>query len=344
MRSELLITYGEEFNEKPKSLNDLLIIGKISDQLSYPNFFKIFDPKVIICLDGPIPYLLTSRIKQKTNLSIFADARSKNLLKRTLKIFPNFKKSMLNKFDFVFAENEMVASQLFQFSLDEHKIKGVGLLQSSIAPLPFSKNDIIFDNFKGRPTWAALNIHEKEIEFVLKAHRQVLRTAFQYGLYISLSDPKTDHVLKEQCSKLGLGLSDVEETQKPGEVTQVYFSKETESSTRFMRRSPIIFNGNTLAELDQQEDPLVAASFCCGILHGPNTDSFSMEYEGLKSVGAASQVQSSNELATELNKVYAANNAANMGVAALDFISAGAENTDKVVELVFGYLKDRELI
>ena len=240
----MLITYGEEFNEKPKSLNDLLIIGKISDQLSYPNFFKIYDPKVIICLDGPIPYLVTSRIKQKSHLSIFADARSKNLPKRTVKIFPNFKKNMLSKFDFVFAENETAASQLFQISVDEHKIKGVGLLQSSIAPLPFSENDIIFDNLKGRPTWAALNIHEKEIEFVLRAHRQVLRTAFQYGLYISLSDPKTDHVLKEQCSKLGLGLSDVEETQKPGEVTQVYFSKETESSTRFMRRSPIIFNGN----------------------------------------------------------------------------------------------------
>ena len=340
----MLITYGEEFNEKPKSLNDFLIVGKISDQLSFPNFFKKYDPKVIICLDGPIPYLLTSRIKQKKHLSIFADARSKNLLRRTLKIFPNFKKSMLNKFDFVFAENEIVASQQFQISVDQNKIKGVGLLQSSIAPLPFSENDIIFDDLRGRPTWAALNIHEKEIEFVLKAHRQLLRTAFQYGLYISLSDPKTDHVLKEQCSKLGLRLSNVEETQKPGEVTQVYFSKETNSSTRFMRRSPVIFNGNTLAALGQQEDPLVAASLCCGILHGPNTDAFSVEYKGLKSVGAALEVKSTNELATELNKLYAADNAANMGVAALDFISAGAENTDKVVELVFGYLKDRELI
>ena len=340
----MLVTYGEEFNEKPKSLNDLLIVGKISDQLSCPNFFKIYDPKIIICLDGPIPYLVTSRIKQKSHLSIFADARSKNLPKRTVKIFPNFKKNMLSEFDFVFAENETAASQLLQISVDEHKIKGVGLLQSSIAPLPFSENDITSNNLKGRPTWAALNIHEKEIGFVLKAHLQVLRTAFQYGLYISLSDPKTDHILKEQCTKLGLGLSDVKDTQKPGEVTQVYFSKEPESSIRFMRRSPIIFNGNTLAALDQQEDPLVAASFCCGILHGPNTDAFSVDYEGLKSVGAALQVQSSNELATELNKLYAADNAANMGVAALDFISAGAENTDKVVELVFGYLKDRELI
>ena len=340
----MLVTYGEVFNEKPKSLNDLSIIGKISDQLSYPNFFKKYDPKVVICLDGPIPYLLNSRIKQKRHLSIFADARSKNLLKRTLKIFPNFKKSMLNKFDFVFAENEMVASQLFQTSVDENKIKGVGLLQSSIAPLPFSENDIIFDNLKGRPTWAALNIHEKEIEFVLKAHQQVLRTAFQYGLYISLSDPKTEYILKEQCSKLGLGLSDVEETQKPGEVTQVYFSKEPESSIGLMRRSPVIFNGNTLAALEQQDDPLVAASLGCGIIHGPNTDAFSVEYKGLKSAGAALQVQSSNELATELNKLYSADNAANMGVAALDFISAGAENTDKVVELVFKYLKDRELI
>jgi hypothetical protein len=36
--------------------------------------------------------------------------------------------------------------------------------------------------------------------------------------------------------------------------------------------------------------------------------------------------------------------AANMGTAALDFISSGAENTDKIVKLVFEYLKQRELI
>ena len=111
-----------------------------------------------------------------------------------------------------------------------------------------------------------------------------------------------------------------------------------------MRLAPIVFNGNTLAMLDQQEDPLIAASLCCGILHGPNTNAYSMEYEGLKSVGAALQVQSSNELATELNKLYSADKAANMGIAALDFISSGAENTDKIIELVFEYLKDRELI
>ena len=40
MRAEFLITYGEEFTEKPNCLYDFLIIGKISDQLSHPNFFK----------------------------------------------------------------------------------------------------------------------------------------------------------------------------------------------------------------------------------------------------------------------------------------------------------------
>ena len=344
MRLEFLITYGEEFIEKPNSLYDFLIVGKISDQLSHPNFFKKYDPKVIICLDGPIPYLLISRIKQKKYLSILADARLANLAQRKLRILSNFKKTVFNKFDFVFTENEMAASQLFQNSVDEHKIKGMGLLQSSIAPLPFSENNSIFSILKGKPMWAALNIHEREIGFVLKAHRQVLRAAFQYCLTISLSNPKTEGVLREHCSKLDLRLNAVEDIQTPGEANQVYFSKEPVNNIKLMRLAPIVFNGNTLAMLDQQEDPLIAASLCCGILHGPNTNAYSMEYEGLKSVGAAIQVQSSNELATELDKLYSADKAANMGIAALDFISSGAENTDKIVELVFEYLKDRELI
>jgi len=344
LRAEFLITYGEEFTDKPNSLYDFLIIGKISDQLSHPNFFKEYDPQVIICLDGPLPYLLTSRIKQNKYLSIFADVRSKNLSNRKLKILPNFRKTVFNNFDFVFTENEMTASQLFQSSVDEHKIKGMGLLQSSIAPLPFSENDVTFSDLKGRPMWAALNIHQQEIGLVLNAHRQVLRAAFQYCLTISLSSPKDIDVLKEQCSKLDLRLSAVEDIQTPGEATQVYFSKEPVNNIKLMRLAPIVFNGNTLAMLDQQKDPLIAASLCCGILHGPNTNPYSMEYEGLKSVGAALQIQSSNELATELNRLYSANSAASMGIAALDFISCGAENTDKIVELVCDYLNHRELI
>ena len=56
--------------KNPIVLYDFLIIGKISDQLSHQIFFKEYDPKVVICLDGPLPYLLTSRIKQKKHLSI----------------------------------------------------------------------------------------------------------------------------------------------------------------------------------------------------------------------------------------------------------------------------------
>ena len=118
LRTEFLITYGEEFTKKPISLYGFLILGKISDQLSHPNFFKEYDPQVVICLDGPLPYLLTSRIKQKKYLSIFADARLANLTKRKLRILSNFKKNVFNKFDFVFTENEMAASKLFQNSVD----------------------------------------------------------------------------------------------------------------------------------------------------------------------------------------------------------------------------------
>jgi 3-deoxy-D-manno-octulosonic-acid transferase len=217
-------------------------------------------------------------------------------------------------------------------------------LQSSVVPLPFLETNTIFNNLKGRPMWAALNIHEQEIKLVLRAHQQVLRAAFQYCLTISLSNPELEDILKEYCSKLDLRLSVIEENKTPDGATQVYFSKQPEDNIKFMRLSPIVFNGNTFAMLDQQEDPLIAASLCCGILHGPNTSEYSMDYKGLKSVGAALQVRSSSELAAELNTLYSANKAANMGIAALDFISSGAENTDKIVELVFGYLKQRELI
>ena len=131
----------------------------------------------------------------------------------------------------------------------------MGLLQSSIAPLPFSENDNVSSDLKGKPIWAALNIHEQEIELVLKAHRLVLRAAFQYCLTISLSNPKLESILKEHCSRLDLRLSPIEEIKTTGEATQVYFSNQPEDNIKFMRLSPVVFYGNTIASPDEQEDP-----------------------------------------------------------------------------------------
>ena len=63
----------------------------------------------------------------------------------------------------------------------------------------------LLSELKGRPMWAALNIHKQEISLVLK-HIDKYYGSFQYCLTISLSDPKDIDVLKEQCNKLDLRL------------------------------------------------------------------------------------------------------------------------------------------
>ena len=342
--NECLLSYGEAFNEKPKVSESIHLIGKISDQLSSPKFFQKYGPKVIICLDGPLPYLLKSYVKKKKYFSILADLRSESLPKRKFRLIPNLKMSELNIFDFIFPENEKVASQLLQNSLEENKIKRVGLSQSSILPLPFPETNNSLHNLQGRPKWAALNIHEDEIEVVLKAHQQVLKAAYRYCLTISLSDPKFEIKLQDLCNRLDLRLGILDEQKIPEEAVQVYFSRDPEDANKLMRLSPVVFSGNTLSGRDKQENPLVAASLCCGILYGVNTGVYSEEYKGLTNAGAAIQITNSNELATEINKLYLANKVADMGVAALDFISSGAEITDQIVELVFDYLNSRGLI
>ena len=252
--------------------------------------------------------------------------------------------SEFNNFDIIFPENERIASQLLRSSLEQNKIKGVGLSQSSLVPQQFPESDDSLLNLHGRPKWAALNIQEDEIEVVLKAHQKVLKTAHRYCLTISLSDPKFEIKLQELCNRLDLRLGILDEQQISEEAVQVYFSRESEDANKLMRLSPVVFNGNTLSERNKQENPLVAASLCCGILYGVNTGIYSEEYRGLTNVGAAIQITNSNELATQINKLYLANKVADMGVAALDFISSGAEITDQIVEFVFDYLNHRDLI
>lgn len=339
-----MLSYGEAFKKKPKVSESFQLIGKISDQLSSPNFFQKYGPEVIICLDGPLPYLLKSCVKKKKYLSILADLRSESLPKRKFRLIPNFKMSEFNNFDIIFPENERIASQLLRSSLEQNKIKGVGLSQSSLVPQQFPEADDSLLNLHGRPKWAALNIQEDEIEVVLKAHQKVLKTAHRYCLTISLSDPKFEIKLQELCNRLDLRLGILDEQQISEEAVQVYFSRESEDANKLMRLSPVVFNGNTLSERNKQENPLVAASLCCGILYGVNTGIYSEEYKGLTNAGAAIQITNSNELATEINKLYLANKVADMGVAALDFISSGAEITDQIVEFVFDYLNHRDLI
>ena len=107
-----MLSYGEAFKKKPKVSESIHLIGKISDQLSSPNFFQKYGPEVIICLDGPLPYLLKSRVKKKKYLSILADLRSESLPQRKFRLIPNFKMSEFSNFDIIFPENERIASQL----------------------------------------------------------------------------------------------------------------------------------------------------------------------------------------------------------------------------------------
>ena len=153
--------------------------------------------------------------------------------------------SEFNNFDIIFPENERIASQLLRSSLEQNKIKGVGLSQSSLVPQQFPEADDSLLNLHGRPKWAALNIQEDEIEVVLKAHQKVLKTAHRYCLTISLSDPKFEIKLQELCNRLDLRLGILDEQQISEEAVQVYFSRESEDANKLMRLSPVVFNGNT---------------------------------------------------------------------------------------------------
>ena len=176
---------------------------------------------------------------------------------------------------------------------------------------------------------------------MIGAHRQAQRRSHRLLLILVPDDPDHGEGWVRRLVAQGLTVAQRSAGQEPGPDTQVYVADTEQEMGLWYRLAPISFLGQSLDEAGGI-NPYEAASLGSAILHGPHIDRHRRAYGRLASAGASRVAQDGNDLGDLVEALLSPDVAASMAHGAWKVCSSGAEVTDRVKDLIFAALDEKE--
>ncbi len=261
-----------------------------------------------------------------------------------LRWFPGAARRIFDQFRYILAVDGRSARNLRRLGAPEDRLEVLGRLRDLPPPLECAEaeRESLAARLATRPVWLAVRLDRSEEAPVIGAHRRVSRRAHRYLLILMPAEAGRGAELARKLEQEGWSVALRSAGQEPGEDTQIFIADEPDELGLMLHLSPIAFFGQTLAESSESpEDPFHAAALGAALLHGPRTGAFAPRFALLRSIGAAREVQSEQELARELEYLLAPDKVAAMAQAAWEATTSGAEVSERLCELVHAALDAR---
>lgn len=249
---------------------------------------------------------------------------------------PDLTKVTLQRFDKVLASTGNSANRLLKLGVAARDITITGPLMEGCAAIPC--NDKIRDRMAqlldSRPVWLAAMVQPAEVPVVVAAHRAALRSAHRRLLIIVPDDPAEGDPMTEALRAEGWRVAQWSRSENPDEACQIIVADTRGDMGLWYRMAPVTFMGSSLDASYRGQDPYEPAGLGSAILHGPHVSRHMSTYTRLSSAGAARLVRDADTMAAALTLLTAPDQAAAMAHAAWEVTTAGAEVTDRVMELI----------
>ncbi len=253
--------------------------------------------------------------------------------------FPGFAKSLLRRFSFVLAQDDVTAKNLHRLGLPRDRIEVTGTLKEGSAALPHDEAERtrFANSLSGRPVWLAASTHPGEEDIVAKAHRQAARAAQRLLLIIAPRHPERGPEIARKLRADGWDIAVRSKGEVPDASTQIYLADTLGEMGLWYRIAPVSFLGGSLVDIGGH-NPFEPAALGSAIIHGPHVHKVADIYERLAEVGATVEVKTTDDLVKAVGRVLSPDKAAAMAHAAWEISSSGAEVTDRALELLVSYL------
>jgi 3-deoxy-D-manno-octulosonic-acid transferase len=111
----------------------------------------------------------------------------------------------------------------------------------------------------------------------------------------------------------------------------------------WFRLAPISFLGRSLSP-DGGANPYEAAALGSAVIHGPNVGNYRRAYAKLSESSACIQVRDGEELSEAVDALLSPDVAARLAHEAWAVCSSGADVTDRVRDMIFTALEEREAV
>ena len=310
--------------EKNKSVSQILItsntvsssniIKKLNLKKTIHQFFPIdcnfiskkfidyWKPSKVFFIDSEIwPNTINNLSTQKIPIILLNGRITKKTLRRWL-IFPNFAKSLFEKFQICFSSS--LETKGYLKKLGAQNIKFIGNLKFSQSENETLELDKSLRKFiKSKKSWCASSTHYSEEKFCGLTH---LKLSKKHKNLLTIIIPR--HIgrvksIENELSKLNLKIHLDEPKKRISPDTSIYLVNSYGKTKLFYKECKNIFLGGSIINHGGQ-NPLEAARYGCKVFHGPNISNFKEIYDFLKNKRLSKKITNHNNLADLLDVTF----------------------------------------
>lgn len=247
--------------------------------------------------------------------------------------------SLLRRFDHAMVQDEITAMYLRRLGLPASRMEVTGTLKEGAAALPCNDEERreMTEHLAGRPVWLAASTHEGEERVILDAHDLALKVNPRLLLILVPRHAQRGDDIAQMLQSEGWRFNRRAAGEMPEAEANVYLADTMGDLGLWYRVSPISFVGGSMEPVGGH-NPFEPAALGSAILHGPFVTNFVDIYQRLTEAKAARLVSGPDTLAEAVHDLLNPDRAAAMAHAAWEVVSAGAEVTDRALDLILDRL------
>ena len=265
-------------------------------------FLNYWKPSKVFFIDSEIwPNTINNLYDKKIPIILLNGRITKKTLGRWL-IFPNFAKSLFQKFQICFSSS--LESKKYLKKLGAENIKFIGNLKFSQSESEGLELDKSLRNFlRSKNLWCASSTHYNEEKFCGQTHLKLYK---RYKNLLTIIIPR--HVgrvksIKDELSNLNLKVHLDEPKKKISPDTNIYLVNSYGKTKSFYKECKNVFLGGSIINHGGQ-NPLEAVRYGCKVFHGPNVSNFKEIYDFLKNKKLSKKITNHKTLANLLHMTF----------------------------------------
>lgn len=299
-------------------------------------FLDRWRPDLCLWAGGQLRHALINAAADRKTPMFLIDADESGFDTSRWRWLPDLTKATLRRFDKVLASTGNAANRLLKLGVTPADITITGPLMEGCAALPCNDRarDRIAQLLDGRPVWLAAMVQPAEVPVVTAAHRAALRSAHRRLLILVPDDPAEGEAMTAALRQEGWRVAQWSRDENPEEACQILVADTRGDMGLWYRLASITFMASSLVPGQGGQDPFEPAGLGSAILYGPHVSRHMTTYTRLSSAGAARLVRDAETMAAAVTLLTAPDQAAAMAHAAWEVTTAGAEVTDRVMELI----------
>ena len=321
----------EYFKNNLKNENTMHQYAPIDSPIIISKFLKLWRPKLTIFVESEIwPNMIIQTSKQ-CKLILLNCRISKKSFKKWKVIRRTFKK-ILDKFDIILAQGNTTFNYLEYFKLKNIKqIGNIKFIQSK----KNNPNIIRIDN--GHNKWAAMSIHFKEYNSVIKTHLELSKIDSKITTFIIPRHLNRIYDLEKIINNYKIKFQKISQNNEVSNFYGIVIVDQFGLADDIFEKVKTVLMGGSLFNHGGQ-NPIEPLRYECKVISGKYIDNFAEIYEDLVTKDLVEIVNNQNELKDKLIEILLKNKTSKNTVSKIDFINLSDKIYNNTIKFLNNYI------